>query len=320
MEISPISSNDALTRLPAPQPLQQATSVSAAASAAASQTNAAIAQTNAISATRIADLTHDNALLKAIEQTLVQFNLAERIPGISASSQTDATTGDSGIPTTALATGTTPLFTDATPFTTAVDAAGATSDATSSSASLVASLVTSLANPSTTSSTALPTASAQQTNLTVASTQLTPIAAEAVMALAGALYQAVSPITYTHVSSLETITTDAVRSVNPPAAIDPSMTAFRGGYDQTGFKLASLAHQANGPIDSTVASNDALATLRANYQNLLATASGPASNQAAYAGAPTLQAFLQTLMRNFSPGFTATPGVSAVGNLIETTA
>ena len=316
MEISPISSNDALIRLPAPQPLQQATSVSAAASAVASQTNAAIAQTNAISATRIADLTQDNALLKAIEQTLVQFNLAERIPGISASSQTDATTGDAGIATSALGTDTAPLLTDATPFTTAVAAAGAPSNATSSSASLAASLV----NPSTSSSTALPAASAQQSNLTVASTQLTPIAAEAVVALAGALFQAVSPITYTPVNSTESITTDAVRSVNPPAAIDSGMAAFRGGYDRTGFKLASLAQQASGTIDSAAASNDALATLRANYQNLLATASGLASNHAAYAGAPTLQAFLQTLMRNFSPGFTAAPGVSAVGNLIETTA
>ena len=317
MEISPISSNDALIRLPAPQPLQQATSVSAAASAVASQTNAAIAQANAISATRIADLTQDNALLKAIEQTLVQFNLAERIPGISASSQTDATTGDAGIATSsALATDTAPLLADATPFTTAVAAAGAPSNATSSSASLAASLV----NPSTSSSTALPAASAQQSNLTVASTQLTPIAAEAVVALAGALFQAVSPITYTPVNSAESITTDAVRSVNPPAAIDSGMAAFRGGYDRTGFKLASLAQQASGTIDSAAASNDALATLRANYQNLLATASGLASNQAAYAGAPTLQAFLQTLMRNFSPGFTAAPGVSAVGNLIETTA
>jgi hypothetical protein len=316
VEISPISFNDALIRLPAPEPLQHATSVSAAASAVASQTNAAIAQTSAISATRIADLTQDNALLKAIEQTLVQFNLAERIPGISASSQTDATNGDSGIATIPLATGATPLLTDATPFTTAVDAAGATSDATSSSASLSAPLVTS----STTSSTALPAASAQQSNLAVASTQLTPIAAEAVVALAGALFQAVSPLTYTPVSSTDSITTDAVRSVNPPAAIDSGMAAFRGGYDGTGFKLASLAQQAGGSSNSTTASTDRLATLRANYQNLLATASGPASNQAAYAGAPTLQAFLQTLMRNFSPGFTAAPGVSAVGNLIETSA
>jgi hypothetical protein len=312
VEISPISFNDALIRLPAREPLQQATSVTAAAAAVASQTNAAITQTSAIAATRIADLTQNNALLKAIEQTLVQFNLAERIPGISASSQTDATTGDSGIATISLATDITPLLTDATPFTTAVDAAGISSDATSSSASLATS--------SATSSTALPAASAQQSNLTVASTQLTPIAAEAVVALAGALFQAVSPLTYTAVSSTESITTDAVRSVNPPAAIDSGMAAFRGGYDRTGFKLASLAQQVGGASNSTAASTDTLATLRANYQNLLATASRPASNQAAYAGAPTLQAFLQTLMRNFSAGFTAAPGVSAVGNLIETTA
>jgi hypothetical protein len=306
VEISPISFNDALIRLPAREPLQQATSVTAAAAAVASQTNAAITQTSAIAATRIADLTQNNALLKAIEQTLVQF------PGISASSQTDATTGDSGIATISLATDITPLLTDATPFTTAVDAAAISSDATSSSASLATS--------SATSSTALPAASAQQSNLTIASTQLTPIAAEAVVALAGALFQAVSPLTYTAVSSTESITTDAVRSVNPPAAIDSGVAAFRGGYDRTGFKLASLAQQVGGASNSTAASTDTLATLRANYQNLLATASRPASNQAAYAGAPTLQAFLQTLMRNFSPGFTAAPGVSAVGNLIETTA
>jgi len=316
VEISPISFNDVSIRLPAPEPLQQATSVTAAASAVASQTNAAIAQTSAVSATRIADLTQDNALLKAIEQTLVQFNLAERIPGISASSQTGATTGDSGIAIGTLATDGTTLLADATPFTTAVDGVGILSDANLSSTSSTTSLAPSLA----TSSTALPAASAQQNNLTVASTQLTPIAAEAVVALAGALFQAVSPLTYTPVSSTDSITTDAVRSVNPPAAIDSGMAAFRGGYDRTGFKLASLAQQAGGASHSTAASTDTLATLRANYQNLLATASRPASNHAAYAGAPTLQAFLQSLMRNFTAGFTAAPGVSAVGNLIETTA
>jgi len=312
VEISPISFNDAVMRLPAPEPLQQTTSVSAAATAVASQTNAAIAQTNAISATRIANLTQDNALLKAIEQTLVQFNLAERIPGISASSQTDATTGDAGIATISLATDTAPLLSDATPSTAATDTVGASSGATSSPTSPPTSLST--------SSTALPAASVQQSNPTVASTQLTPIAAEAVVALAGALFQAVSPLTYTPVSSTESITTDAVRSVNPPAAIDSGMAAFRGGYDQTGFNLRSLVQQAGGLITSSSTGTDALATVRANYQNLLATASGPASNQAAYARAPTLQAFLQTLMRNFSPSFTAAPGVSAVGNLIETTA
>jgi len=312
VEISPISFNDALIRLPALEPLQQttsaATAASAVASAVASQTNAAIAQTSAISATRIANLTQDNALLKAIEQTLVQFNLAERIPGISASSQTDATTGDSGIATFSLATDTVPLLADATPSTTAVSAAGISSDATS------------LATPAASSSSTLAAGSAQQNNLTVASTQLTPIAAEAVVALAGALFQAVSPLTYTPVSSTGNITTDAVRSVNPPAAIDSGMAAFRGGYDRTGFNLASLAQQAGGSSNPTPASADPLATLRANYQNLLATASRPASNHAAYAGAPTLQAFLQTLTGNFGRGYTAAPGVSAVGNLIETSA
>jgi len=312
MEISPISFNAAVIRLPAPDPLQQATSVTAAASAVASQATAAVAQTSAISATRIANLTQDNALLKAIEQTLVQFNLAERIPGISASSQTDATTGDAGIATLSLATDTTPLLTGATPSTTAADAVGVSSDATS--------LASSSPTASPSSPVTLPAASTQQHNLTVASTQLTPIAAEAVVALAGALFQAVSPLTYTPVSPTESITTDAVRHVNPPAAIDLGMAAFRGGYDRTGDNLASLAQQAAGSGNSTPAGIDTLAIVRANYQNLLATASGPASNQAAYAGAPTLQAFLQTLMRNFSRGFTAAPGVSAVGNLIETSA
>ncbi len=309
MEIGAISLNNPAIGLPV-SPAAVAAAANIAATESVTATAAATAATAASTTSEVNAASQHSALLQALQQTLVQYNLTQASASAALNEQTALSNQQAA--------------TDAAQTAAANQATIAAATTASAATASLASLLG--ANPTSTTSSssiaaatpALASTTANGAGATVASTQLTPLEAQAVVALAGALFQAVTPPANNPAAlPNEAAPITAVGGIQTAIGSDGGTAAFQGGYDDTGSHLAALAQQA-GASNGARSPSDALAALQANYQSLLASASGPASSVAAYASAPSLQSFLQTLAQNFTPGFSASPGTNAVGNLLET--
>lgn len=168
----------------------------------------------------------------------------------------------------------------------------------------------------------------------------TPSAAQATQNFLGALYQA---------ASLKQAATTALteNNANHAASVDATTAAqVRASYTGTAVNLSSLLQQIESkPSNTTAASaaaqttestpsitvaasanamqvpeNNSIATLQANFQDLLNSSSAVNSQAVAAANSafPTLQTFVQTLASNIPDLVAPVSALRAEGNLIET--
>ena len=113
------------------------------------------------------------------------------------------------------------------------------------------------------------------------------------------------------------------------AAAANTAAEAQAAYTGTTFDLTSVLQQIESTPGATATAssnttqtteNNALATLQANFEDLLNTASDVNSQLAAAANSasPTLQSFVQTLAQNIPAQVTPVSAINPVGNWVET--
>ncbi len=169
---------------------------------------------------------------------------------------------------------------------------------------------------STTSSATTPSLASEATPVnTQASTQAT-------QNFIGALYQAASG-TQAASASTESAANQAAAS---------NATDAQLSYTGTQFNLATVLQQIDDGTETNAANpnlntaqateSSAIATLQANFEDLLNTASAVNSQAvaAANSASPTLQSFVQTLAQNIPDQVSAVSAINPLGTLLETSA
>jgi len=173
------------------------------------------------------------------------------------------------------------------------------------------------------------TSSNTAANATAPDTVQTPAnTAQATQNFLGALYQAASTAQAATTASNDSIANNAA-SVQAASAAAATAAEAQIAYTGTAFNLTTFLQQIESNPSQTVGAStastqttesSALATLQANFESLLNTASDVNSQAAAAANSasPTLQTFVQTLAQNIPDQVAPVSPIGPQGNLIQT--